>query len=619
MVCGAAEFREPLPTTIIPKECNPVALIDLHNINLSFGGPLLLDRANLRLEPGRRVGLVGRNGAGKSSLIKLIAGRIKPDSGEMARQPGLRVGYMPQDSPAAIEGSIQEVVSSGLPPAGDQPGQEDWRGQTMVDTVVSRLKLDPKAGYNTLSGGLKRKTLLARALVSQPDLLLLDEPTNQLDIESITWLEEFLFKQAAALVFVSHDRMFTAKLAQAVVELDRGRLIDWGVGYDLFLERREAALANEEARWAEQDRKTAQEEDWLHGGLKARRTRNMGRVRRLEEMRRERAERRLRTGSAVMEASTAGRSGAIVAEVDKVAFGYDAEPIIKDFSTIIMRGDRIGLLGPNGAGKTTLLGLLLGRLTPDEGRVRQGTNLEIVYFDQFREQLDEEASVRENVGQGNDYVEINGRQRHIIGYLKDFLFTPEQAAGPVKALSGGERNRLLLARLFTRPSNLLVLDEPTNDLDSDALELLEAVLLDYSGTILLVSHDRAFVNNVVTSTLVFEGAGLVREYAGGYDDWLLQRPRPAEEEAGKKAPKPKPAKDRPRKRTFKERRELEELPGLIDALEAEQAELEQTMADPDFFRTAGAEAARAATRLEEIEAQLEQALIRWEELEAIPE
>lgn len=596
-----------------------MALIDLHNVNLSFGGPLLLDQADLRLEPGRRVGLVGRNGAGKSSLMKLIAGLIPPDSGDLARQPGLRVGYMPQDSPALIEGSIQRVVASGLPAPSEQPGQEDWRGQTMVDTVISRLKLDPAARYNALSGGLKRKTLLARALVSRPDLLLLDEPTNQLDIESITWLEEFLIKQANALVFVSHDRMFTAKLAQTVVELDRGRLIDWGVGYDLFLERREAALANEEARWAEQDRKAAQEEDWLNRGLKARRTRNMGRVRRLEEMRRERSERRLQTGSAVMEASTAGRSGAIVAEMNRVSFGYGVEPVIKDFSTIIMRGDRVGLIGPNGVGKTTLLGLLLGRLTPDEGKIRQGTNLEIVYFDQFREQLDEDRSVRENVGQGNDYLEINGRRRHIIGYLKDFLFTPEQAAGPVKALSGGERNRLLLARLFTKPSNLLVLDEPTNDLDSDALELLETVLLDYPGTILLVSHDRAFVNNVVTSTLVFEGGGLVREYAGGYDDWLLQRPRPAEAEAGRTTPKPKPVKERPRKRTFKERKELEDLPGLIDALEAEQAELEQTMADPDFFRTAGAEAARASARLEEIETRLEQALIRWEELEAIPE
>ncbi|MDX1693789.1 MAG: ATP-binding cassette domain-containing protein, partial [Ketobacteraceae bacterium] len=497
-------------------------------------------------------------------------------------------------------------------------------------TTLSRLSLDGDLRFLSLSGGLKRRVLLARALVQDPDLLLLDEPTNHLDIDAIQWLEGFLQQYTGALLFISHDRAFIKNLANRIVDLDRGKLSSWEGSYDNYLRRKEEALHAEEKERERFDKKLSQEEAWIRQGIKARRTRNEGRVRALKAMRSEYAQRRQTLGKANLTSNAAEKSGKQVIEAEHISYQYDGTPIVKDFSTLILRGDKIGIIGPNGVGKSTLLKLLLGKLEPQSGRVRLGTNLEVAYFDQLRDQLDETRSVRDNVGEGSDTVTINGQSKHVIGYLQDFLFTPERANTPVSALSGGEKNRLLLARIFTRPSNVLVLDEPTNDLDIETLELLEEMVTNYPGTVLLVSHDRDFINNVVTSTLAFEGNGVIREYVGGYDDWLRQRPSPAQagnrkpsdkaaekptESAGKKVPdKPQP---KARKLSYKEIRELEALPQQIEDLETEQSELHEKLADPRLYQDQPQNVQALQDRLAVVESELEQAFERWEALEAL--
>ena len=627
-----------------------MALLRMRDISLGFGGPPLLDQAPLQIEAGERLCLVGRNGAGKSTLMKLIAGELQPDSGTIERAQNLRITRLTQEVPQGLHGSIYDVVAGGLGKLGDllhryhelilklaEGGDErllteleqvqhdleaanGWQLQQQVETVLSRLQLDANLAFDELSGGLKRRVLLARALVIQPDLLLLDEPTNHLDIDSIQWLEEFLLGFSGALLFVTHDRMFLQHLATRILDLERGRLTSWPGDYATYLERKQAALDAEEKLNAEFDKKLAQEEAWIRQGIKARRTRNEGRVRALKALREEHRARRSRLGNAHMQAQEAERSGKLVAEADNISYRYGDQWIVRDFSTSIQRGDRIGIIGPNGAGKTTLLRLLLGQLEPDSGRLHLGTKLEIAYFDQLRSQLDGEKSVIDNLAGGREKITVNGSERHVISYLQDFLFAPDRARTPVKALSGGERNRLLLARLFANPSNLLVLDEPTNDLDVETLDLLEELLLDYQGTLLLVSHDRAFLDNVVTSSLVFEGDARVREYVGGYSDWLRQRqpaktPAPVARPATSAPPAAPATADKPRKRSYKEQRELDSLPQLIEALETERETLHARMADPAFYQQAPTAISAVQDRLTGLETELEQVYARWEALE----
>jgi ATP-binding cassette subfamily F protein uup len=627
-----------------------MALLALRDVSLGFRGPAVLDTVNLTVEPGERICVLGRNGTGKTSLMRLVMGQLEPDRGEIIRQQGLTCALLPQEVPEGLAGPVFDEVARGFGPGtellaeyhqvahrlaiegGSQLREEldriqhalevadGWRLHQEVESVLSRTRLEADAEVSTLSAGMKRRVLLAKALVRRPDILLLDEPTNHLDIEAIGWLEEFLLRFGGTLMFVTHDRAFLRRVATRIIDLDRGRLTSWPGQYDLYLQRKEAALEAEASQQAEFDKKLAKEEVWIRTGIMARRTRNEGRVRALETLREVRRARRDQPGEVRMEIQEAQRSGRLVIEAKQLTFAYSGRPIVDDFSTLIMRGDRVGLIGPNGSGKTTLLRLLLGELAPQSGTVRHGTNLEVAYFDQLHAQLDDAKSVRDNAGDGADSVTINGKRRHIIGYLEDFLFTPEQAAGPVARLSGGERNRLLLARLFTKPSNILVMDEPTNDLDMETLELLEDLLIDYPGTLLLVSHDREFVNNVVTSTLVLEGDGRIKEYAGGYDDWLRQRPAPAAPPA-EPAEKPKPARTPPkpaaRRLTFKERQELEALPGRIEALEAELDQLHQAMADPAFYRQAAPAIVESSTRLQTLQQDLAAAYRRWEDLEQI--
>ena len=621
----------------------------MKNIGLSFGGPQLLESVDLVIEPGERICLLGRNGEGKSSLIKIINGNLQPDRGEIAYREGLLLGLLEQEVPGGMPGVVFDVVAGGISGLGELVAQYHglsrrmeaehdetltyrlgelqhrleldggWQIEQKVASVISRLELPADSSFATLSAGLKRRTMLGRALVRQPELLLLDEPTNHLDIESIGWMEEFLLRFEGSILFVTHDRMFLRRLATRIVELDRGRLISMPGDYDAYLRRKQAELVAEENQREVFDKKLAQEEIWIRQGVKARRTRNEGRVRELELLRSQRSARRFVPGMVQMNAVDAGMSGKIVCELTGATFAYDGSPVIKDFSTIIIRGDRIGIMGPNGAGKTTLIRLLLGQLQPQAGTVRLGTNLEIAYFDQLRGQLDEDRTVFDNIAGGNQMVIIDGKSRHVYGYLQDFLFAPERARSPVRSLSGGERNRLLLAKLFTQPSNLLVLDEPTNDLDVETLELLEELLLQYAGTVLLVSHDRYFLNNVVTSTLVFEGGGGIGEYVGGYDDWLRQRPQAAQAEPQQKtAAKPRREKQPGRRKlTFKEQRELEALPAQIDQLEAEHKALYERLSSPELYRQDGPAVAQVTSQYKQIEQELPLLYSRWEELEEI--
>ncbi len=607
-----------------------MSLISMQEVSLGFGGPLLLESVNLQIERGEWLGLLGRNGMGKSTLLKLLNGDLLPQSGVVTRQQNLRVAYLPQDVPLGMAGTVAELVADGLETS---PGHDDhWQGQLQVEQVIARMQLDPGAQFDLLSAGMKRRALLARGLARKPDLLLLDEPTNHLDIDAIDWLEDFLKRWGGTLVFVTHDRVFLQRLTTRIVELDRGRLFDWNCNYSIFLKRKEAVLAAELEQNINFDKKLAQEEQWIRKGTEARRTRNEGRVRALKRLRELRRERREQSGKVRMQIQEDQRSGKLVIEAKGVGFAFGGRPVLNDFSTTIQRGDKVGIIGPNGSGKTTLLRILIGELAPDRGTIRHGTNLEIAYFDQLRAQLDENQSVLDNVGQGGDTITVNGKSRNLIGYLEDFLFSRERVRAPISALSGGERNRLLLARLFAKPANLLVLDEPTNDLDIETLEVLEGLLLDYSGTLLLVSHDRAFLNNLVTSIMVLDKNGNVSEYVGGYDDWQQQiqgtadlseqKPRKPGSTAGKnKASSPEAGSKKP---SYKEqraleaqKRELAELPALIEKLESEQHELSASMASPAFYQQDSAEITRAVNRLKELEEQLILAYQRWQELEQV--
>lgn len=601
-----------------------MALVSLLDVSLSFGGAPLLDRVNLQIDRGERVCLVGRNGAGKSTLMKVISGELKPDEGQVIRAAGSVFSMLRQEVPAGLTGTVRSVVEGE---GGSFEEHNDWERHDRVERLLEGMGLPAEEEFASLSAGQKRRVLLARGLVEEPQLLLLDEPTNHLDLASIEWLETFLLGWGGALLFVTHDRAFLRKLATRIVEVDRGQLIGWACDYDTFLVRKQAVLEAEEVQRAQFDKKLAQEEEWIRRGVKAQRSRAQNRIHALEKMRAERAARRERTGTAKLTAQEADRSGFKVIECVNAGYRYDSEGrwIVRGLTTRIERGDKIGIVGPNGAGKTTLLRLLLGELAPTEGTIEQGSRLEVVYFDQLRAQLDETMRVQDAVADGNTTVTINGRTRHVISYLEDFLFEPARSRTPVKALSGGERNRLLLARLFTKPCNVLVLDEPTNDLDAETLELLEDLLVEFGGTLLLVSHDRAFLNEVCTNLLVFEGEGRVTEYIGGYDDWQKERERKTaravmadaamrSEKAG--AERKTPPAVRPRKLTNKERAELEALPKKIEALENEQAELTTRLGDPEFFKKGGAEVAKATARLKEIEDEVAAAYARWEALES---
>lgn len=594
-----------------------MALISLRDATLGYGGPPLIERISLQIERGERIALLGRNGVGKSTLLKLLNGEVQPDDGEMARQPGLRTARLLQDVPAGTEENVRTLVARGAERlASERPG---WDVERQVDQAISYVGVGPALRFDSLSSGMKRRVLLAQTLAGDPDILLLDEPTNHLDVESITWLEGFLARFPGTLIFVTHDRVFMQKLATRIIELERGRLFDWTCDYPTFLKRRQQMLEAEARQQEQFDRKLAEEEVWIRTGIKARRTRNEGRVRALEELRKQHSARRQETGAVRAQIQEAERSGRLVVEAKNVSFSYGEKPIVRDLSTTLMRGDKVGILGPNGCGKTTLLRILLGEQSPDSGTVRHGTKLEVAYFDQLREQIDEEKTVQENVSSSQTVV-IDGKSRHIIGYLQEFLFPPERSRSPARFLSGGERNRLLLAKLFTKPSNVLVLDEPTNDLDTETLELLESLLVGYGGTVLLVSHDRAFLNNVVTSVLAFEEPGRFKEYEGGYDDWQRSRDEaaasPQAEEATRSAA-PRRREERAKRMSFKEQQELAALPEQIAALEREQAELHNAMLDPAFFRQAGPKIAESTQRLEALQQTLATLYERWETLEAL--
>jgi ATP-binding cassette subfamily F protein uup len=627
-----------------------MSLILFQNVDYSVGGPLLLEQVNFTIEPNERVCIVGRNGAGKSTLMRLMAGEINPDDGEV-RQFGCRIAGLSQDVPKALTGTVFDVVAMGLGELGQHLAHyhhllhdgdaidmealgtvqakieagHGWQLEQRVEQVISKLDLPEDSEFAALSGGMKRRVLLAQALVAAPDLLLLDEPTNHLDIESIAWLEEFLKNFAGSVVFVTHDRAFLRNLATRIIEIDRGQVTSWPGDYENYLRRREERLHAESQANILFDKKLAQEEVWIRQGIKARRTRNEGRVTALKAMRRERSERRAQAGNVNLAAAGANKSGKRVFEAKHVDFAYGDRVLVRDFSTVIQRGDKIGLIGPNGSGKTTLLKLLLGELKPQAGEMRIGTNLEIAFFDQLRGALRDDWNALDNVSEGREFIEINGGRKHVMGYLQDFLFSPDRALAPITKLSGGERNRLLLAKLFARPSNLLVMDEPTNDLDVETLELLEELLIDYPGTLILVSHDRAFLDNVVTSSLVMEGNGRVGDYVGGYSDWLRQRPeqpRPGNAsprltpEVAKQASVPvaeaAPAR---RKLNFKDQRELEMLPRMIEDLEGQVAAATADMNTAEFYQQASADVQAANKRLAQLHSQLEKCYARWSELE----
>jgi ABC transport system ATP-binding/permease protein len=626
-----------------------MGLIWINNVSISFGGPQLLSSATLQIEAGERIGLLGRNGSGKSTLMKMLNGEIIPDAGEIIKSDEIRVSRLPQDVPDNLPGTVYDIVAAGgrkhlellrgyhdltlqIARSSDEGllrklefAQHQlkvsgaWHYHLQVERIITRTDLDENAEFRYLSAGMKRRVFLARTLVTEPDILLLDEPTNHLDINAILWLEDFLLKYDKTIMFVTHDRAFLQRLAMRIVEIDRGRLISFACDYRTYLERRRAILESEEKQWHDFDKKLAKEEAWVRQGVKARRTRNEGRVRALMQMRQERARRQSQAGLARLVIPEAERGGKIVVEAENINFAFGNKKIMEAFSTIIIRGDKVGIIGPNGSGKTTLLKILLGELAPQHGRIRLGTGIQVAYFDQLREQLDENKTLKDNITCGNDTVFVDGFPRHIVGYLQDFLFPPAQIMSQVKSLSGGERNRLLLAKLFSIPSNVLILDEPTNDLDAETLELLEDRLLEYNGTILLCSHDRAFLNNVVTSTIVFEGEGQLQEYVGGYDDWLRQRIVRAEPESTMlKKEKPKKEKLPPQKRklSFKEIGELKELPQKIELLEDEKQQLVVTLNSPAFYAKNDAVKIKATSdRMTCLETELDCAYQRWNELE----
>jgi ATP-binding cassette subfamily F protein uup len=603
-------------------------LLQLRGVTLRYTDLPLLDQVDLQIDPGERVCLVGRNGTGKTSIMRVISGEEKPQEGDITKPNGVVLTRLPQEVPEGIAGTVYEVIHAGLRVGGTE---EDWEADVRVEDLMQEMNLPSEQQFQSLSGGMKRRVLLARALVGQPDVLLLDEPTNHLDLESILWLENFLLKVKPTLFFVTHDRAFLKKLSTRIVELDRGHLTSWACDYDTYLERKGAALDAEEKQWAAFDKKLAQEEAWLRQGVKARRTRNEGRVRALKALRSERGKRRERIGSAKIEIQEASSSGQKVIEAKNVTFRYDdpmtggEHTIVHDFTATLWKGDKIGIIGPNGAGKTTLLKLLLGKLEPTEGAVKLGTQLQIVYLDQLRDQIDGEKSLGQNVAGDAETVTFQGRPVHIHTYLKDFLFPSDRIRMPAKMLSGGERNRLLLARLFLQPANVLVLDEPTNDLDAETLELLEELLVGYEGTLLLVSHDRAFLDNVVTSTFVFEGEGHIAEYTGGYEDWVRQRdhvPAPVSSSTPA-APILAPVEkkgvkiEKGRKFLNREEKELDELPAKIEVLEAKQAELSERLADPALYQSKDGEFQRVERELNELHHTIEKSMARWEELEAL--
>ncbi|MBN2327736.1 MAG: ATP-binding cassette domain-containing protein [Candidatus Omnitrophica bacterium] len=608
-----------------------MALISVNDLSVSFTDPPLLDNISLQLEEGERVGLLGRNGAGKTTLMKLLAGGMTPNQGAISRKPDLRIAYLPQEAPPNLQGRVFDLVYSGFQEIHSKPDpaimEEEWRRRQQAEQVISQFKLDPDGDASTLSAGWKRRVLLAKGLVCKPHVLLLDEPTNHLDIESIEWLEKFLLRFAGTLLFVTHDRLFLQKIADRIIEIDRGALLSWNCDYQTYLQRKEEALEIEESQRMKFDKKLAQEEEWLRRSPKARRTRNEGRVRALLKRREEQRKRRSDPGRVRLLVQQAERSGDLVIDAQNLCFSFDRNEIVKDFSVTIMRGDKVGVIGPNGVGKTTLLKILLNELEPNSGRVKHGTKLEIAYFDQLREQLNEDESIIQNVGGGSDHVAVNGQSRHIVGYLKDFLFSPERARSPIKILSGGERSRVLMAKLFTQPANVLVFDEPTNDLDAETLELLENLLVEYSGTILLVSHDRAFLNNVATSTLAMEGDGRVNEYVGGYDDWLRQRKEDAreiKEERIRKRRQSVAGADQPKRLSYNEKRqlqqkheELQNLPDKIEDLENEQRNLHEKMMAPDFFKQNPDRIVEAQDRLAQIEDELKNAYQRWDDLDSL--
>ena len=591
-----------------------MALLSLNDVCLTFAGPALLDSVSLQIDDGERLGLLGRNGAGKSTLLRLLEGTLAPDSGEVVRQPRLRVAGLQQDVPRDLSGSVRDYLHEAC---GAARSDVSWEIETRIDQAAHDLKLDLTAALETLSAGSKRRVLLAAALVRDPDLLILDEPTNHLDIDAIRHLEETLQHRRGTLVFVTHDRSFLRNLATRILDLDRGTLRSYPTSYDAYLAHREEELRVEAGQAALFDKKLAQEEAWLRQGIKARRTRNEGRVRALDALRLERGARREDLARVKATLQEADRSGRKVLRCERVGYAFGDTPIVRDLTTTILRGDRIGILGGNGCGKTTLIRLLLGELAPQQGTVTAGTKLEVAHYEQLHDVLDDTRSVIENIGEGRETVTVGGVERHIVGYLRDFLFTPEQIQGPVTRLSGGERRRLQLAKILSRPCNLLGLDEPTNDLDLETLELLEDLLMEFQGTLLLVSHDRAFLDNVVTSTLVFEGDGQWREYVGGYEDWLRQS-KPAEAPAAPVARQPEAGRSpTPRRVSFQERRELGLLPERITSLEAERQGIFDLMSSAKFFTQPGAEIARAKERLATLEEDIRQAYARWMELESL--
>ena len=625
-------------------------LIKLSKVSIAFGTHDLLDKADFQLSTGERVGLLGRNGEGKSTLMKIIAGEIHADDGEIRRRSGLKLALLDQSLELSNTDSIYDVVAGGLGEVGEwikryhalsitMDGEDEkaltelghlqhkleehhgWQLQQRVETVLSRLNLPGELSVASLSGGWKRRVALAKALVIEPDLLLLDEPTNHLDLESIAWLEEQLLNYQGAVLFVTHDRVFLQKLATRIVDLDRGQLVSWPGNYADYLRRKAAALEDEANQNAEFDKKLAQEEVWIRQGVKARRTRNEGRVRALKKLRAERSERRNSIGTSKLAVNRGESSGKKVIEVKNINFSYQDNVVVADFSTNIQRGDKIGLIGPNGVGKTTLLKLLLNELQPDSGTVELGTRLQVAYFDQLREQLDPRITVADTVADGNDFIEIAGNKRHVMSYLGDFLFAPARARSPVSSLSGGEKNRLFLAKLFTKPANLIIMDEPTNDLDIETLELLEDKLVDYDGTLFLVSHDRAFLDNVVTSVLVFEGDGIINEFVGGHADWVQHRKQTNTPEKAKKEQLIAESKAKPKKKklSYKEQRELQQLPELIEQLDTKQAVLTEQISDADFYRQEQPVVNKVLDELKQAEKQLEQAYRRWDQLESLAE